>query len=377
MALQMTSAGLFGIAPQTAYETAGDSFHWFPLVNCDFGPLEGQDNLPPEIGAAALSRGRFKTGIVFGGNIDIVPRLYEDIGWLLQAAMGDVSSLEDESTAQYIAGVGSTADVHSHRFRFATDEFWIPYLTAHKLLPHDTAANQVGEIAEDCRVTSMAITAAPAAVVAMRFGLLGRATATTVWDVNPGWSATYDTEDTFMVTSCTGSVKLKDEDDADYTEFDTGAVNFTLTNNVLPPARARKIGSGHPIDFPVLSRAITLVTTCYVSDYNMYVQSFGGLDPTDPAADTGWNCVPYSGDFDITLQSAAQIATTGEYHQLRIRTTQSNCNFMVRPIVLVPNQPVVFQLVATVQNPDSGSPLDIYLQNGDVSAAIVDYSWPS
>ena len=370
MSLQMTSAGIFGIAPQAAFETAGDSFHWFPLVNCDFGPLEGQDNLPPEIGAAALSRGRFKTGIVFGGNIDIIPRLYEDIGWLLHAAFGDVSTITDINIDQYVAQSGTTSDVNTHCFKFAADEFWVPYLTAHKLLPHDTAASQVGEIAEDCRVTNMALTAAPAAVVAMRFGLLGRATADTVWDVDPGWSATYDTEDTFMTTSCAGSIKLKDSDDADYAEFDTGAVNFTMGNNVLPPARARKIGSGHPIDFPVLSRAITLVTTCFVSDYNLYMQSFGGV--ATPVVGCDWSCIPYSGDFDITLQSAALIGSTAEYYKLRIRTTQANCNFMVRPIVLVPNQPVVFQLVATVQNPNSGSPIDCYIQN-----ATTDYTWPT
>jgi hypothetical protein len=371
MSLQMTSAGLFGIAPQHTFETPGDSFHWFPLVNCDFGPLEGQDNLPPEVGGAALSRGRFKTGIVFGGNIDIVPRLYEDIGWLLHAALGDVSTLTDTTIAEQIAGGGGTEGVNSHRFGFkSTDEFWVPYVTAHKLLPHDTAASQVGEIAEDCRVTNWSLTAAPAAVVAMRFGLLGRATADTVWDLNPAWSADYDTEDTFMVTSCAGSIKLKDSDDAVYAEFDTGAVNFVLANNVLPPARARKIGSGHPIDFPVLSRAITLVTTCYVSSYDLYMQSFGGV--ATPVVDCNWSCIPYSGDFDITLQSAALIGATAEYYQMRIRTTQSNCNFMVRPIVLVPNQPVVFQLVATVQNPDSGRPIDVYLQN-----AISNYTWPT
>ena len=371
MALQMTSAGLFGVAPQVAFETPGNTFSWFPLVNCDFGPLEGQDNLPPEVGGAALSRGRFKTGIVFGGNIDIVPRLYEDIGWLLYAAMGDVSTVENSTIAQYIAGAGVTANVDAHRFRFlSTNEFFIPYLTAHKLLPHDVAASQVGEIAEDCRITNMALMATPAAVVAMRFGLLGRATATTVWDKDPGWAATYDTEDTFMVTSCTGSVKLKDTDDASYIEYDTGAVNLTLANNVLPPAQARKIGSGHPIDFPVLSRAITLTTTCYVEDYDLYMQSFGGV--ATPVVDCGWSCVPYNGDFDITLNSAALIGATAEYHQMRIRTTQSNCNFMVRPIVLVPNQPVVFQLVATVQNPDTGSAIDWYIQN-----AVADYTWPT
>ena len=365
MALQMTSAGLFGIGPQTGLGSAASSFYWFPLVNCDFGPLEGQDNLPWEIGGKALPRGRFKTGIVFGGNVDIVPRLDYNIGWLLYAAVGDHSQHDDQTISQVIAGTGSNTGVTTYQFYFdSSDEFAIKYLTAHKLLPHDTDASKVGEIAEDCRVTALTITATPAAVVTMRFGLLGRATATTVWDVNPGWSATYDQEDTFMVTSCTGDVQIEG------VSYDTGAVTITLANNVLPPARARKIGSGHPIDFPVLSRALTIATTCYVSDYELYMDTF-----SEATGDRGWSCTPYSGDFDITLQSAAEIAGAAStaYYQMRIRTTQNNVNFMVRPIVLVPNQPVVFQLIGTVQAPSSGHPFDIYFQTGDSTG----FTWPT
>ena len=372
--LQMTNAGLFGIAPQTAFEAAGGTFYWFPLINCDFGPLEGQDNLPFEIGGSALQRGRFKTGIVMGGNLDIVPRLDNRIGWLLQAAFGDVSSTDDTTIANAIAGaIGGDAGVYCHNFYFKpTDEFYQPYVTAHKLLPHDTAANQVGEIAEDCVVTGLTLTATPAAVVTMRASMLGRANAATVWDYNPAWTATYDTDDTFAVTSCAGSVKFEYGSPLVMTEFPTGAVTIALANNVLPPARARKIGSGHPIDFPVLSRTLTIATTCYVEDYDLYVETFGGLGAG--GADAAWSCVPMAGDFDVTLQSSAVIGATAEYHMLRIRTTGNNVNFMARPIVLVPNQPVVFQLVGTVQKPSSGHPVDIWIQNGQSAGQ---YAWPT
>jgi hypothetical protein len=369
----MTNAGLFGIAPQTALEAAGGTFYWFPMINCDFGPLEGQDNIPFEIGGSALQRGRFKTGVVFGGNLDLVPRLDNRLGWLLHAGMGDASTIADTTVANAIAGsTGSDTDVHTHRFYFkSTDEFYVPYVTAHKLLPHETAASQVGEIAEDCVVTGLTLTATPAAVVTMRASLLGRATADTVWDYNPAWTATYDTDNTFMVTSCTGSVKIEYGDPAVLTTFKTGAVTMTLANNVLPPAQSRYIGSGHPIDFPVLSRTFTVVTTCFCESYDLYVETFGGAG--SGGADATWSCTPASGDIDITLQSAAVI-TGSDYHLMRIRTYENNVNFMARPIVLTPNAPVVFQLVGQVQKPSgTGNPVDIWIQNGNSTG----YTWPT
>lgn len=358
MALQMTSAGLFGIAGQSALASVGTNFYWFPLVNCDYGPMEGQDNLPPEIGGAALTRGRFKTGIVMGGNIDIVPRLQNRIAWLLWGAVGYLSTHTDQTIAQVIAAAGANVGVNTHQIYFDTsDEFDIKYLTVHKLLPHSTAASQVGEIGMDNRITNLTIAATPASVATMRFGMLGRATADPLWDINPAWSATYDSEDSFMVTSCTGSVEIEG------TTYDTGAVTLTLMNNLLPPAQGRKIGSGHPIDYPVLSRSLVLATTCFVADYDLYMQTFGGA--ASPVIDCAWSCTPYSGDFDIILESDTAIpgAATAANYQMRIRTTQNNVNFMARPIVLVPNQPVVFQLIGNVQNPDSGHPFDIYIQN--------------
>lgn len=370
--LQMTSAGLLGVAPQTAIEVAGVTFYWYPLVNCDFGPLEGQDNLPFEIGGSALQRGRFKTGIVFGGNIDMVPRLDDRFGWLLEAAMGDVSTTADTTIATMVAGgvPGGDVGVHAHEFFFnSADEFDIPYLTVHKLLPHNVAASQVGEVAEDCRVTGLTITAAPAAVATARVSMLGRATAGTVWDYNPAWVATYDTDNTFVTTSCTGTVQFEFGDPAVLTTFKTGALTMTLANNVLPPAASRYIGSGHPIDFPVLSRTFTIVTTCFCESYDLYVETFGGAGAG--GADTGWSCTPASGDFDVTLQSAAMITGATPY-MMRVRTTGANVNFMARPIVLMPNQPVVFQLVGQVQKPTTGNAVVVWLQNDTAN-----YTWPA
>jgi hypothetical protein len=372
MALQMTNAGAFGIAPQTAFESpaaVGDAY-WYALANCPFGPLEGQDNLPHEIGGGALPRGRFKTGIVFGGNIDIVPRLENRSGWLLYAAFGAVSTIADTTIANAITGsTGGDSGIYAHKFTFADDEYDLPYVTAFKLLPNTDPTKEVGEIAEDCRMGSWLLTATPAAVATNRFSMLGRATADTVWDYNPGWSPTYDADDTFIVTSCSGSVKFEFGSPASLTEFDTGAVSVALVNNMLPPAQARKIGSGHPIDFPVLSRTLTVATTCFAEDYDLYVECFGGAG--SGGADSGWSCTPSSGDVDITLQSAAEISGS-DYHMMRFRTVEANCNFMVRPIVLQPNRPVVFQLAGTIQNTDSGRDCELWLQNGQSG-----YSWPS
>jgi len=375
MALQMATAGMFGIAPQAAAETAGTTFYWFPLVNSDYGIVEGQDNLPMETGKSSLSRGRFKTGVLGAGTVQMVPRLDNRLGWLLEAAFGEVSSWDNTTIANCIAGSYSTdTGIHTHNFYFLpSDDFWIPYFTTHRLLPHSTSTEQVGEIVKDCRIVSWMLEAAPAGIVGSTFGIIGKADEATIFDLDPGWGdPDTDSDQSFMVTSCSGSVKIEFGDPAVLTEYDTGAVQLALVNNVLPPDQSRKIGSAHPIDFPVLSRDLMVQATCYVSTYDLYVEMFGGSGAG--GADTGWSCEPLMGDIDITLQSSMKIGVTAAYHMMRIRTTMNNVAFTATPIVIAPNRPVVFQVSGAIQKPSSGHAVDIWIQNGQSSDP---YAWPT
>jgi hypothetical protein len=234
----------------------------------------------------------------------------------------------------------------------------------HRYLPHDTAADQVGEIVQDVRVANWVLNIPAGAPVTNRIDMLGRAIPTTVWDIDPGWSApTLDDDDAFLVTACTGSVQLSvtGGTPGSLTEFDAAGARLTWSNNLLPPNQTRRIGSPHPKDFPVLSRAITLECTLFVDDYDLYVQTFGGA--ASPVVDTGWSCTPLAGDFDITLQSPELIGSTSTYHQMRIRTVDGNVRWLARPIVLVPNRVVMLQMTGTVIPATTNRDVYVYMQN--------------
>ena len=370
--LLVATKGRIGFLRQTDFntpQTTDTSFDYFAFTGVDLTPVQGQNVLPPEAGNEPLPRGMFKTGIHVAGGVDLIPRLSDRFGWLLEAAFGDASSYTDQTVAQVIAAAGATPGVNAHLFGFQdADSFYLPYLTAHRLMPANLAADEVGEVFQDCRIAGFTLTANAAAVVTSRFDLLGRASGATVWDVNPGWSQpTYDDDSAFAVTSCLGEFKasVTGGTPGTLTAFDVRQITLTVANAMLPPDRSRRIGNPHPKDFPVLSRNIGISAVLMLEDYDLYVQTFGG--PANPVVDTAWSCIPLDGDIDFTLQSPAEIAATGEYYLFRFRTTAGNVKLMARPIVLMPNEPVLMQVQGTIARPSTGRAFYAYLQNATLS----------
>lgn len=371
--IQQGTAGRFGLLKQSAFNTiqsSDGSFHYFPFISCGYGVQQGVGQLPTESGnSKALGGGTYKTGAWAAGNVDIIPRMDNRIYHLLEGVFGDASTYTDQTIAQVIADSGSEVGVNTHLFGFADgSEFDIPWFTTHRLLPHSTASSQVGEITQDARIGNFMLTAGAGAYATSRLGLLGRVNNATVFDLNPGWAApTLDDSDTYLLTTCAGSVKLSvtDGTPSTLTEFDVGNVMMGVTNNLTGPNDLRKIGSMHPISYTVLSRTIVFQTTFFISDYDFYVQVFCG--GADPVIDAGVSCTPVAGDIDITLQSPAVIGSTSEYHEMRIRTTQANVQWTAAPLVLVPDQPVLIQATGTLKRVDAGRDIECYIQNGQAS----------
>lgn len=374
MALQQGTAGRLGMLKQSALGTIQETdseFHYLAFTGCDFAPAQGVAQLPPEAGnTQALPRGTYKTGVVAAGGMDFIPRLDHRFGYWLEAALGDCSTHSDQSIAEYIAGSGSTAGCNTHLFGFDPDDhFSLPYLTTHKYYPHDTDAETMGEIIQDVRVQQLVVNAVSADVLRARLDLLGRAAATTVWDIEPGWSSpTLDNNARFAVTSCAGEVKLSitGGTPGTLTAFDVMNGRLTIRNNLLPPNRARIIGSGHPVDYPCLSRQIIFETVILVDTYDTYIQMLSGA--ASPVVDAGWSCLMTAGDIDVSFLSDELIGATGEYYTLRYRTTEGNVDWSARPIVLVPNEPVVLALQGVVTSvTTSDLPFQFFLQNDHAS----------
>ena len=374
--IQFGTGGRLGLLKQDAFNTPQTNdtlFKYVAFTQCDFGPQQQQGALPPEAGnSKAFPRGVFKSGVHAEGGVSLIPRLEENFGYWLEAICGDVSESESppQTIAQAIAASGTTAGVYSHLFGLVDgDDFSLPYMTAHRYLPNDTEADAVGEIIQDVRVAQWVLNAPASSLVTSRIEMLGRCNGATVWDINPGWSQpTLDDDDSFLVTACAGSVKMSvtGGTPAAVTSFDVLSARMTWTNVLLPPGQARVVGSPHPVDYPCLSRVIGFEVVVYVDDYDLYVQTFAGA--ADPVVDGTWLCSSLAGDIDLTFQSPALIGATAEYYQMRIRTTDGNINWLARPIVLAPNQPVLLAMTGSIVPATAGGrDIEVWLQNGLVA----------
>lgn len=390
--LQMPNNALFGVGIQQGgfgqglsdylrmsygYEhvvSDPDNFHYFPLTDLGLSPIKGQAALPPEIGGRALPTGAYSTGAWAAGPVSMIPRLDNRLGWLLLAAMGDVSTVADTKVENLaiLGGVhGADAGINSHIFQFRTDDqYFVPWLTFRRLLPHSTAASSVGETYQDGRLATFTLTGAASAPVTVDIDCLARLNQSDyVFNYNPGWGTpTFDSFDKFAVTSCAGHFQVNS------VAFDVTAVTATVGNILLPPGQSIIIGTIHPKDFPNLNRTFTVAATFLVSDWDFYVSTFVG---TAASGDSNVTCTVYKADLDVMLASQANISGTEPY-RLRILSNPDadNAAWTVAPVRIVPNRPLVIQATTTVLAVEGtyweNHPVFIVLQNDQANYNLPD-----
>jgi hypothetical protein len=351
-------------------EDANFSYHI--LTDMGMAPIKSQDNLPPEIGGRALPTGAYVAGIWAEGPASMICRLDNRFGWLLLAALGSVSTVADttiENLAFMGAGPpGADAGINSHIFEFlSTDQYFVPWVTIRKLLPHTAAANQVGEVYQDGHIRTLTITGAAGAPVTADIDILARVNQNDyVFDYNPGWATpTYDDFDNFGVTSCEGHFRVGS------TDFRVTNVSLTLSNQLLGAAQSIIVGDVDPVDFPNLGRFMQVTATFLVDNYDLYVDTFRGSS-TGSGTDANVSCTVYQADLDVLLASQTYISGT-EAYKLRIVSNpdEDNVAWTVQPLRIQPNQPVVLQVTGSIQAIASGYPVYIMLQN-----AAANYNMP-
>ena len=390
MSLQMPNDALLGIALQQdsaasdyAKLAAGydevvsndANYNFYPFTDLSLAPVKNTDVLPPEIGGKALPTGEYVTGIWAEGPVSLIPRLDNRFGWLLYAACGQVSTIANakvEDLALFDGAGAATSGVHSHIFSVVSaDQYFIPWLSARRLLPHTTAGERVGEVFQDGRVAALTLAAATASPITADLTILARVKQTDfAFEVNPGWSATYDDLDDFAVASCDGHFKVAG------TEFKVTAAAFNLVNQLLPPAQSTYIGSVHPLDFPNLGRVMTVTGTFLVENYDLYMSIFKGA-AVDVSVDGGQNpaCTVYEAELDVMWASQTAIGAAGdadEPFRLRFLSNQvdDNVSWTVRPIRIMPNRPIVAQVVGTFKAAATGYPWYMVLQNGTANYTL-------
>jgi len=353
---------------------SGANMNYFALTQLGFAPTKTVENVPDEIGGRALPAGAFVGGVWAEGGVSMLPRLDNRFGWMLYAATGQVSTVSDVKADDLpVCGGASaaTAGVYSHVFTLPDDNnYFLPWLTLYRLLPHGTTGERIGEISQDGHVRTLTITAAAAQPVTADLDMVARVKQTNyVFNIDPetnlSWEPTYDEFDAFGVASCDGHIRINSVD------YKARSVAMTFTDQVLAPAQSLIVGSIHPQDFPNLSRQVQVVVTFLVENYDLYLSTFAG-ETVDASASSGENatCVVYLQDLDIMVASQLAMGAAGdatEPYRLRLVSGQGldNVSWMIRPLVVTPGRPVELQATGTIQSTTvaEGDPFYLILQN--------------
>jgi len=346
-------AGYIAFGPQVDKGTLMGTpvFYKYRATDIDFGAVEPGGLLPPEIASVLVPTGAYKLGVFAGGGMTIIPRLVDDIGWLLHGLLGDWSA------------AGPVGDVYTHTFKFPTDQTARKWWNIHKFVP---ASTNYAEDVQDCLLARMQLTMPQAGPCSMRFDAVGRAP---TFEEDPTWTEeTIDDGDTFPVVGTTGSyIKLPDFETADQPA--TGCV-IEYVNLITPPQQEFIIGSQYPDDFAILQRAMTVRWVYKWEDPDLCRKIMTGA----VTGETGWTPEVFTSNFEARVEGAnpTAIGTTLVEQPFRLTVKAAKVSWEPNgPIRLMGNNILAQEFIGTVLDPASGEYCEIELEN-----EIDVYTWP-
>jgi hypothetical protein len=353
MAIKIASTSMFGMGIQGEYgsvQTDNTKFRWFPFTGMPYGPTQPVAGLPLEAGSSIVPRGSYKSGIWGAGQINLIPRMVDDVGMLLVATMGK-DTVQSNKKIQAGATLATQTGSYVHEFTFDTLESTLPYFTVRRVLE---GVPKLGEVIQDNRVASADFNLPAIGPLTANLNMMGRIPSTLdmyVPDLDSGdpWalaSVAYDDEKAFALSVDPASAVYFDG-----VAFPATGLSFTMNNNLLQPDQARTVGSQTPLDFPVLNRALTIQATVFLEDYNFYRDLFAG---GHTSGDTKWSTTIKAGDIDFRAVSPRTYTANGDAVQYTFQLVTNDDNVewaMNAPMPMTPGQPLILTLTGTVQKP--------------------------
>ncbi|GAF67360.1 unnamed protein product, partial [marine sediment metagenome] len=174
--------GILSFGAQTAKDSVSATYYQHRAADIDLG-IQSDDRLgPPEIGGIAVPTIPYRAGVLAAGGATIHPRLEDTFGWLLHGAVGAVTSTQDEN----VFGTVDTGYWH-HEFTLPTPSTELPFMTFRKEIPAATSGDELGEIYENSKITSMAFMLPNDGLIQARVDVLGTAEETQYADP-AGWT---------------------------------------------------------------------------------------------------------------------------------------------------------------------------------------------
>jgi hypothetical protein len=355
-------ASVLSFAPQPAayyddaFNEAALDWHRVRTVRNAMTVIEDVQQMPLETGGPITPSGAFKQGVFYGGDADIIPRADGQFGWLLYAAMGDVTSEE----------VGVETGLFKHTFTFDPTGHTIPWIAFRREIPgyKNQAPVVYGETGYDCKIGQLSFTVPGRGQIACNVGVQG---INFELEHDPTWTYEGDLGDIDAIPMAGyGEFGVGDED------FKVQAATIEFANDLTGPDQEGVVGKFRLDDITVLSRMATIRLVVKYENADLIAKILTGTD-----TGTEWTPQVFQTKTDGSLPgfnavfNSPGIAADDEPFSLRIR---AGCvSWEAGPLEVQGGTLLTQEFIGTVYEPDQGEEyLEIELQN-----AVEDYVWPT
>lgn len=295
--------GVWMFGPQTAKEAAASTFYETRLIAANGGPIDLVEPMPPELGGIPIVDGAHRLAGYYGSTVDLIPRLEEDLGWLLFAACGDVSTVSDSPES----------GLNTHYFRMSSSDYLaLKWLTLRRQIPSEDGAASSGVQSLDTRIGTIVFNFTAASRLTARMAMLGRVPSysdnVTGWTYNSAEDAT-----SVGITSTTGSYFKIAEFQAGNLPVSTARV--TLGNSLSQPQQEFILGSPHPDDIIGLYRNLMAEVVYKWEDEDLYLElcTNGGT-----GASIAWTNTIFTGSLALKTTSDANISGKNYPYSLEV-----------------------------------------------------------
>jgi len=352
--------GVFAFGPQAEKGAVATKFYRHKAADVDLSVQDDTRLGPPEIGGSPVPSFAYKAGYVPAGGATIYPRLEDTFGWLGYGVMGGVTTLTGDGV-----GENPPVGVNDHKFHFAADEGYVPWMSARKLIPGGDGVAALGEQYLDMKMIGFGMNIMNDAPPSARVDLMGRDFEIEE-DPNANWTweNTYEAFESLPVGAEVGGYFKVPDFSADELPLVGAAVN--VQNAPEDIRQAKVYGSPMLEDITIIQRAVTIDAVVKWSDPALYRSILTGS-----SSGTTWTAQPWTSDFDMLAVSPANIPTQSIPYHLRLQAAKViwQVNGGIR---LAGNQALTMRLTGTVIAPDSGDYFSLTLRN-----AVAAYAWPT
>jgi hypothetical protein len=367
-------SGVFSFAPQTAkvgdgtFTVPGKNWYRFRTPSVSGGGTQMQQMMPLEMGGPLVPSGVYKSGAAYASEVELVPRLENTLGYLLYAALGNVTSI---TGVQWTAsGAVAATAVNAHIFRFnPSDHSDLPWLATRYMLPGATAADRFGEVAYDAKVSGLQLNIPSMSIITARVGFQGRCFFFPNYTDVQSWTYANALEDADTI-AVTGKGKMLFGTDAPKLTNMT----VTLSNNLTSPQQEGIIGSYYADDITTLTRSINIRASVKWQNPQLWKQLMTGS-----TSGVNWSALPFVSEsagnvkaLEAVFEAPIDIpGSSSKPYTLRIMASRAVMSLDRGTIQLRAGDLVQFNVNIDILEPLTGQDyVQIVLEN-----AVTSYTW--